>query len=185
MLSKTLRNNPIFTKLDTKIIPMLCCPLCKGNLNFTRTISHCKDCKTKYERKQLLQKKHKEFVFDFRIHKPDYCVPFEKITWEAIQEEYIKLHHQIKSRDLLSDYRDAIDSVTEIYHKEFTIKGSVLDIGGGKGTLRHFLTKKNVPLYISIDPYLEIFQDLETQPNLLKAYPCLYLPCNFLLSHAE
>lgn len=185
MLSKISENKPIFTKLDTKIITLLCCPLCKGNLHFSTNFFQCKDCNTKFERKQLLQKKHKEFVFDFCIHKPDYCVPLEKITWDAIQGEYINLHLQIKKKDLLSDYTDAIDSVTEIYNREFTIKGSVLDIGGGKGTLRHFLDSKTVPFYISIDPYLEIFQNLEKQPNLLKAYPCLYAPCNFLLSHAE
>jgi SAM-dependent methyltransferase len=88
-------------------------------------------------------------------------------------------------RDRFKEYVDEIDSVSEIYKKEFDLNGRVLDVGGGQGRLRHFLNDKGVLLYISVDPYLDVFMDLGTRPNLLKAYPCLSQPCNFIGCHAE
>jgi len=38
---------------------------------------------------------------------------------------------------------------------------------------------------VSIDPYIKIFEKIRFQPNLLKAYPCLLEPCNFLAAYAE
>ena len=39
--------------------------------------------------------------------------------------------------------------------------------------------------YVSVDPYLKVFEQIENQRHLLKAYPCLSEPCNFLAGRAE
>lgn len=176
----------MFIKLESSVIKILACPLCKGAIERAGEKFICKDCGTGYFKQRILQKGHIEYVLDFRIHRPFYCIPNEVTKWADRQEEYKKDHHQQrKLTDNLDVYLNEIDSVREIYDKEFNIKGKVLDVGGGAGTLRHFLKDNNVSLYVSIDPYLEIFQNLESQPNLLRAYSCLRKPCNFILAHAE
>jgi ubiquinone/menaquinone biosynthesis C-methylase UbiE len=175
----------VFVKLDDDVIDILCCPLCKSTINMIGEKFVCKDCGTEYPKYNVVGGKHKEYVFDFRIHRPAYCIPDIIEKWVDMQEEYKKFHSKHKSIDDLTVYLDEVDSVKEIYTKEFNIKGKVLDVGGGQGRLRYFLKDKDVPLYVSIDPYLEIFQNLEYQPNLLKAYSCLCKPCNFLSGYAE
>jgi SAM-dependent methyltransferase len=145
----------------------------------------CKDCATRYPSRRVAQGEHEEYVFDFRIHRPTYCVPGGWEKWSEVQREYAAYHKSRHSSDNLQSYLDEIDSVKEIYTEEFSIKGRVLDVGGHQGRLRHFLTDNDVPLYVSVDPYLEVFQNIVLQPNLLKAYPCLSKPCNFLACHAE
>lgn len=178
------KDKNMFIKLDGNVIKILCCPLCKGNVQNVGEKFICKDCNSKYTKQGILQKGRIEYAFDFRIQRPIYCIPDEIARRTEIQEEYMKYHRKLKLADNLKGYSETIDSVKEIYNEEFSIKGKVLDVGGGKGTLRHFL-KNDVSLYVSIDPYPEIFQNLESQPNLLKAYPCLRNSCNFLLAHAE
>ena len=175
----------MFVKLDDDVIDILCCPLCKGTVNMVGGKFVCKDCGTEYPKYNIVVGKNKEYVFDFRIHRPAYCMPDTVKKWFDIQGEYKKFHDKHKSIDDITVYLDEIDSVEEIYDKEFTIKGKILDVGGGQGRLRYFLTDKDVSLYVSIDPYLEVFQNLESQPNLLNAYPCLRNPCNFLSGYAE
>lgn len=175
----------MFVKLDDDVIDILCCPLCKGTINMIGEKFVCKDCGTEYPKCSVVVGKHKEYVFNFRIHRPVYCIPDTVRKWVGVQEEYKKSLSNWKSVDNLHMYLDEIDSVKEIYYKEFTIKGKVLDVGGGQGRLRYFLKDKDVPLYVSIDPILEIFQNLEYQPNFLKAYSCLCKPCNFLSGYAE
>lgn len=175
----------MFIKLDDDVIDILCCPLCKGTINMIGEKFVCKDCGTEYPKYSVIVGKHKEYVSDFRIHRPDYCIPDTVRKWIDTQEEYKKVHIKRKSIDDLTVYLDEIESVEEIYKEEFSIKGKVLDVGGGQGRLRYFFRNKDISLYISIDPYLEVFQNLESQPNLLKAYPCLRKPCNFLSGYAE
>lgn len=145
----------------------------------------CQDCATSYPRRQVAQEEAKEEVFDFRIHRPSYCVPSGSDRWSNVQKEYEAYHARHRSRDNLKRYLEEIDSVKEIYTEEFHIKGRVLDVGGHQGRLRHFLSEEHVPLYVSVDPYLEVFQHIVFQPNLLKAYPSLAKPCNFLACHGE
>jgi len=175
----------MFVKLDDDVVESLCCPLCKWTVEMVGEKFVCKDCGTEYCKHSVVQERHKEYVLDFRIHRTAYCIPATVAKWTDVQEGYKKYHRARRSIDDLTVYLDEIDSVKEIYTEEFSIKGKVLDVGGGQGRLRHFLGDKDVPLYVSIDPYLEVFQNLEAQPNLLKAYPCLRKPCNFLSCYAE
>ena len=175
----------MYVKLDQQVIDILCCPLCKGEIEMRDGEFVCADCATRYPGRPVAQGEHEEYVFDFRIHRPAYCVPGGWEKWSAVQREFAAYHGMHSSRDNLQPYLDEIDSVKEIYTEEFNIKGRVLDVGGHQGRLRHFLADDDVPLYVSVDPYPEVFQNMVFQPNLLKAYPCLSKPCNFLACHAE
>jgi len=175
----------MFVKLDDEVVDILCCPLCKGTLDVVAQKSVCKDCGTEYHKRGVVQGRRKEPVFDLRLHRPAYCIPPIVARWTDLQEEYKKYYRKGRSKDDLTVHLHEIASVKEVYTEEFSIEGKVLDVGGGEGRLRHFLKEEDVPLYVSVDPYLEVFQNLESQPNLLKAYPCLRTPCNFLSCHAE
>jgi len=175
----------MYIKLDPEIINIFCCPLCKGFLEVINQKFVCKDCLTEYPSRSFKQGESEERVFDFRIHRPDYCLPSGLAKWSDVQEGYEKRHFEDSKCDDFDKYLNEIDSVKEIYTKQFNIKGKVLDVGGHQGRLRHFLEIDYVPLYISVDPFINIFQDFESQPNLLRAYPCLLKPCNFLACHAE
>jgi SAM-dependent methyltransferase len=102
-----------------------------------------------------------------------------------VQEKYEDLHNTWDSIDSLDFYLDEIDSVKEIYTREFGIMGKVLDVGGGQGRLRHFLSKDKIPLYVCVDPFITVFNNIDAQSNLLRAYPCLSDPCPFVVCHAE
>ena len=175
----------MYIKLDQEIINILCCPICKGSLRAIGQGFACKDCATEYLSCNIKQGKLIEKVLDFRIYRPDYCVSKESAKCFDMQEGYQKYYSERGKRDNLDEYLNEIDSVKEIYTDEFHINGMVLDIGGGQGTTRHFLGAERVSLYVSVDPFINIFQDIERQPNLLKAYPCLAKPCNFLACQAE
>ena len=175
----------MFVKLDDDVIDILCCPLCRGAVEMAKGRFVCKDCGTAYSECSIAQERDKEYVFDFRIHRPTYCIPTATAKWAEVQEGYKKRHRERRIMDNLTKYLDEINSVKEIYTEEFHIKGKVLDIGGAQGRLRHFLKDKDTSLYISVDPYPGLFQDLRSQPNLLKAYPCLHRSCNFLSCYAE
>ena len=180
----------MFTKLDQQVIDRLCCPLCKAPIagHDPQADSFlCRACNTKYPRVTVSHTNHEEYVYDFRVHRPAYSVPVGVARWSLTQAEYEDSCHGERGRtDVLATYLKEIDSVREIYRVEFPdIRGSVLDLGGYQGTLRYYLLPANVPLYVCVDPLLDAFRGLESQPNLLKAYPSLSEPCNFLSCHAE
>ena len=70
----------------------------------------------------------------------------------------------------------------EIYTDEFKLSGAILDVGGERGRLRHFLAPSCQ--YLSVDPF-DCFVGLEKFPNLLRAYPSMAQPCNFVIGQAE
>lgn len=167
------------TKLDQEIVDILCCPMCKGAFEIANGEFICQSCAAKF----VISKK--ENILDLRVHYPEYCVPSGMKKWSDIQNGYDLYENTMLDHDNLKTYLNEIDTVKEVYGQEFDMRGKVLDVGGHQGRLRHFLDKKNVPLYVSIDPFIGIFQKIEECPNLLKAYPCLTEPCNFLAAHAE
>lgn len=127
---------------------------------------------------------NEEAVHDFRICRPAHCVPLGIASWIDAQSEYGRHHQKCVQRDALQEYLDELDSVREIYTDEYHIAGRVLDVGGHQGRLRHYLGS-DVSLYVSVDPCIDIFSGIGSQPNLLRAYPCLSTPCNFIAAHAE
>jgi len=175
----------MFIKFDPGLVPILCCPLCKSELLRTDSGFECESCGLSFPLTSIQVGKDRiEKVYDFRLTHPSYCIPQSKALWREAQMSYERTGDNSGSRDSLQGYLDEIDSVKEIYTEEFHISGRVLDIGGHQGRLRHFLDKNNA-LYVSVDPHIGVFRGLDEQPNLLKAYPCLSEPCNFLCAHAE
>ena len=61
----------------------------------------------------------------------------------------------------------------------------MLDVGGCDGKLRHFFPKDSIKSYISVDPLIGAFQNFSSRQNMLKAYPVLADPCNFVACYAE
>lgn len=176
----------MYIRLDKEIINILCCPLCKGSLKASSQKFICEDCASEYPSYNIKQDRSEEKVFDFRIHRPSYCLPRGATKWFDVQKDWEESYFERDSkRDDLEEYLNEINCAKEIYIEEFNIKGRVLDVGGCEGKLRHFLQKDSVPLYVSVDPLINVFQNFESRPNLLKAYPCLNKPCNFLSCHAE
>jgi SAM-dependent methyltransferase len=153
--------------------------VCKGNLEISGEEFICQSCATKYARSK------KENVLDLRVRYPKYCIPSGQKKWADIQDGYSLYEKSLLNHDDLKTFLNEIDTVKEIYSREFDIKGRVLDVGGHQGRLRHFLDKGDVPLYVSIDPFIDIFENMQSRPNLLKAYSCLTEPCNFIAAHAE
>lgn len=174
-----------FLKLDQDLVTILCCPLCKGALHKTVKSFLCGSCASVYPKRRVTVGRHEEEFFDFRIHRPPYCLPKMLASWCVVQKVYEESLRDSGVADDLDSYLGEIDTVKEIYTDEFRIQGRVLDVGGNQGRLRHFLSENDARSYVSVDPFVEVFRDLDHQPNLLAAYACLRLPCNFLACYAE
>jgi ubiquinone/menaquinone biosynthesis C-methylase UbiE len=175
----------MFIKLDQDVIEILCCPFCKDDLYKSSSGFACVSCGLSFPLKSVaISETHLENIYDFRLNWPSYCAPKSKALWQETQVNYEQFSDDFGSRDSLQEYLDEIDSVKEIYTEEFSIHGSVLDVGGHQGRLRYFFDN-TVTQYVSIDPYIGVFRGIDKQPNLLKAYPSLAEPCNFLAAHAE
>jgi ubiquinone/menaquinone biosynthesis C-methylase UbiE len=169
-----------YIKLDESITPLLCCPLCKGALTTLPSRYVCVDCQSIYPLVDVPGGR----AYDFRIHHPSYLIPSSTEQWGIIQRKYEDYVSDLARRDDLQEHLDAIEAVKEIYTSEFHVTGKVLDVGGYQGTLRHYLSQEEGQLYLSVDPLIECFRDV-IRPNLLRAYPCLSKPCNFLSCNAE
>lgn len=173
-------------KLESEVLELLCCPLCKSDL-----ISHdgefrCRACASSYKAISVeAGVEGEETVWDFRIHRPPYCIPAAEVRWQEAQQHYEDWYAQQLKADSLDLHLEEIDSVAEVYSDEFDIRGRVLDIGGSEGRLRHFIREHDVQLYLSVDPSIGLFGEIPSRKNLTKAYPSLLKPCNFLLCHAE
>ena len=173
----------MFTKFDPQFQKLLCCPICKGNLKFETPIS-CETCNAKFPNITLnTGNSNLESIFDFRLNYPNFAKPPNIKKWEKSQNDYIKYSKNKSSSDDYRDYLSQVDSVKEIYTKEFLLSGNILDVGGHQGQLRFFLDQ-NVN-YINCDIYPQIFENIGLCKHLLKVYPCLMQPCNFVASSAE
>jgi SAM-dependent methyltransferase len=167
----------VLTKLDSWARDLVCCPVSKGDLVWSRNAAYSPLSGLTYP---FLER---EKVWDFRVKRPSFVPNLAHRAWEDGQREYEVWQTKLNSADDLETYNREIDSVREIYVEEFTLSGRILDVGGHQGRLRHFLLP-NVE-YLSVDPFADVFLGLCNQPNLLQAYPSLARPCNFLCGHAE
>lgn len=102
--------------------------------------------------------------------------------WQDGQIAYEALSREEAKNDGAVDYLSEIEGVRRVY-EAIPILGRCLDVGGHQGRLRHFLAPEQE--YACCDPFLGVFDDLESQPNLLGAYPFLRSPINFLCCNAE
>ena len=114
-------------------------------------------------------------VYDLRLLNNE--TTCDQKIWKKGQHEFEK--HSISDS---TNYDVELDGVREVY-KEIPIEGSCLDVGGHQGRLREFLEANQK--YISCDPYLDVFDGVSEQSNLIKTYPFLLEPVNFLSCNAE
>jgi ubiquinone/menaquinone biosynthesis C-methylase UbiE len=162
---------------------ILCCPICKGNLSFEGNYT-CSECYESYDIIELNLIEKSLLTLNTLVKYPRYCLPETYIKWRDVQDNYEKFHKKMLLHDDLDVYLSQIDSVDEIYKKEFMLSGSVLDVGGHQGRLRYFMNN-DVNRYVSIEPFAEVFNGLNNQPNLLKAYPFISKPHDFIVGRAE
>jgi SAM-dependent methyltransferase len=113
---------------------------------------------------------------------------FTVSDWQKGQDAFESQMHNEAMQDSLQVYLDEIESVRELYTQHFHLYGKILDVGGHQGRLRHYLTN-DVTDYTSIDPIPFNLHEIESQPNLLRAYPCLLgrqsYVCKFYKGYAE
>ncbi len=106
----------------------------------------------------------------------------DQVLWNECQTEYERSSNDVIRTDKQQDYLAEIEGVRDVY-RDLPIVGRCLDVGGHQGRLRYFLSPKQQ--YITCDPYLDVFKNINAQPNLLKAYPFLLEPVNFICCDAE
>jgi SAM-dependent methyltransferase len=175
----------MYMQLDSETERLLCCPLCKCELAKSTRCFTCIACGTAFPMRTIQTSKNQtEDVYDFRIRYPEYCVPPGLSAWAESQHAFERYVKGYVSQDSYERYLSGVDAVREIYQQEFHLAGRILDVGGHQGWLRHYLGP-DTGLFVSVDPYIDIFAGMDQQPNLLRAYPCLRSPCNFLAAYAE
>src|ERR1051325_10318995 len=158
-----------FAKLDPEVIALLCCPACKAALRLRADSFSCDTCRSRYPEVDAGAAGR---VYDFRIHRPRFVMPASAQKWIQIQSLYERWSEEGWQRDDPEEYRAEIESVKEIYTTEFHLAGNVLDVGGHQGRLRHYLVPDEISIYVSVDPFLDVFNHARGKPNLLAAYPC-------------
>jgi len=119
-------------------------------------------------------------LFDLRLLNNE-TTPDQKV-WKEGQREYEKWSASLAVNDHAQDYFAEIEGVREVY-EDIPIEGRCLDVGGHQGRLRQFLRQGQE--YVTCDPFINVFEDLEKQTNLLMAFPSLAEPVNFVCCDAE
>jgi len=148
------------------------CPFCKTDLEWGVDECSCDDCGSIFVRRDA--------TWDFVPQYPGF-LQHVLHDWEHGQREYEEWDASL--RDDLQEHIEGIEGVQEVYTREFRLRGRVLDVGGHQGRLRHFLPVDSE--YLSVDPYVAGFKLLPRLSNLLKAYPRLAEPCEFIRGVAE
>jgi SAM-dependent methyltransferase len=167
----------MYVMLDDVFRDKIVCPICKTGLSWdNETECYCISCGLHFTSSD-------SGVWNFIIEYPRFIKSSDYHAWAYGQVEYETWADNLGREDKYEDYISEIDSVIEIYKEEFQLSGTILDVGGGHGRLRHFLSSSDS--YLSVDPWVGAFKGLELQLNLLRAYPCLSEPCNFLCAQGE
>jgi SAM-dependent methyltransferase len=94
-------------------------------------------------------------------------------------EKILKAGGAIKENSI-NGYLDEIEYDRVVY-EYFNLSGSVLDVGGGVGTLREFLDPS--VNFLSVDPHINCFSEIPV--GKIDAYSCLKVDCNFVAGMAE
>lgn len=151
-------------------LELVVCPLCKTRLDWTSAKASCTSCGGDFH--------ETNGVWSFMPRRPAFLGAGGWHEGQKAWEEWQRDHS-----DALQIYLDEIESVREIYTEVFSLAGSVLDVGGFDGRLRHFLAPETP--YLIVDPDATAFSTFDRKPNLTKAYPRLAEPSPFLHATAE
>lgn len=161
-----------YTKLDNWVEKIIVDPLGKESLT---KIFNEEILKTNYNKKYPIL----DGIYDLRLLKGD--VTNDQKTWVKGQKEYEQYSKTILLNDSI-DYESELKGMSKVY-QEIPVTGRCLDVGGHRGQLREFLNDDQE--YITCDPFLNIFQNIEHRRNYLKVYKCLNQPVNFICCTAE
>jgi SAM-dependent methyltransferase len=119
-------------------------------------------------------------ICDFRPYSGFYAKDAE--LWKEGQDEYEELDLNSRASAGEALYQKEIELVADVY-ENISLRGDVLDVGGHQGRLRAFLPPDS--RYMVVDPYLDVFRGVSENKSLIKAYPCLTMPLNFVCGVAE
>lgn len=165
-------------RLHGKIQDILACPLCKtSKFQICQDNLHCSICYSSFNIQP-------NGVVDFRVI-PRIGNPLFKKYWKEGQKAYENWARKLPTKR--EYYQKQINDSQMIYNEFYTlasVKGILLDIGGSDGRLRHFCLPTPECLYVSIDPYLTVREDLFSEGKL-SAYPILETPCDFVCGIGE
>ena len=134
---------------------LLVCPLCKHDLVFEAGTVRCGACHTAYQQSDSRYVNMLQPV----MLRPDWATRQRKM--EQWYKDLLGRPHQATGC-FQSDYAPYADLLAQL-------SGTILDIGGGHGVLRHYLAHDAV--YINIEPSIE-WLDEEWRP-LAGDFPCL------------
>jgi SAM-dependent methyltransferase len=149
---------------------LLVCPLCKGDLTFSSRLITCVSC-----RAEFLQTINN--IFDFM---PRDLLEKEDDNWQARQLAMESWYNNLVANPTKARYCFTHDYTP--YAPILTkLSGLVLDIGGGNGIVRQFLSKDAE--YIVIDPSLDWLDPKWI--TIADKFPCLKTPPNFVRGLGE
>lgn len=162
-----------YTKLDNWVEKIIVDPLGKEPL--TKSFNKDFFLNTNYHKKYPIS----DGIYDLRLLKED--ITNDQKIWVEGQKEYEEFSNTFIIDDNF-DYDSELKGMTKVY-QEIPVKGRCLDVGGNKGTLREFLNDDQE--YITCDPFLNVFKNIEQRSNYLNTYKCLNQPVNFICCNAE
>lgn len=149
---------------------LLVCPQCKGQLSFLINVIRCKSCDLGFVQVS-------DNWFNLISHTP---LDNEHSLWEERQKSMEEWY-----KDLVSSPEDAKNCFTSDYapYAEYLNKlsGVILDIGGGVGIVRNYLS--NITEYIVIDPSIDWLKINWT--SLIETFPCLEKTPSFVRGIGE
>jgi ubiquinone/menaquinone biosynthesis C-methylase UbiE len=161
------------TKLDQWLKKIIVDPLSKEPL---RNIQKENSLVSPYGRKYPIH----DDIYDLRLLNNE--TTKDQKAWKQGQYAYERRSKSLSLQDKKKDYLNEIERMRSVY-EHIPIEGSCLDVGGHQGRLRQFIDPKQK--YVTCDHFLNVFDNIEKQPNLLKAYPVLLEPANFICCDAE
>jgi len=101
--------------------------------------------------------------------------------WQSGQDHYEQYESSgVGYRNLVEQYLDEIEYDRPTY-EAFRMTGSILDVGGGSGTVREFLDPS--VQFVSIDPFAKVLE--KTPTAKIEAYSCLQQRLNFICGFSE
>jgi ubiquinone/menaquinone biosynthesis C-methylase UbiE len=95
--------------------------------------------------------------------------------WDEGQDFY-----ESWERKTVEDYKKEVDGVVPVYD-HIRMSGRILDVGGGAGSVRHFLPQGAE--FVSVDPFIDCVGNVP--PAKKAVYPCLSQHLNFVAACAE
>jgi SAM-dependent methyltransferase len=149
---------------------VLVCPKCRGSLTFGERRIACRHCGSQFEQRDPR-------VID--LLPPD-LASRDRSRWRERQEEMTRAYEELLTdRDhTILGYRNDYTPCAPLLAN---YSGRILDLGGGRGITRHFLSPEVE--YVVLEPSLE-WMDPQWQ-TLAVEFPCLAGPLDFVRGVAE